>query len=89
MARNRVQFQKGLSKPEFERRYGSEEQCRAAVVGSRWPNGFECPNCGGTQYCLVKSRDLFQCTACRRKAPRLAALYTGSAASRVPGYRPA
>ena len=30
MARNTVQFQKGLSEPEFERQYGTEEQCRAA-----------------------------------------------------------
>src|ERR1035438_4328152 len=41
MARNTVQFQKGLSEPEFERQYGTEEQCRATVVASRWPNGFE------------------------------------------------
>ena len=33
MARNRVQFQKGLSEPEFERPYGTEEQCRAAGRG--------------------------------------------------------
>ena len=25
MARNKVQFQKGLSEPEFERRYGAEK----------------------------------------------------------------
>ncbi|MFO7759321.1 MAG: transposase, partial [Roseovarius sp.] len=47
MARNKVQFQKGLSEPEFERLYGTEEQCRAAVVASRWPDGFVCPECGG------------------------------------------
>ena len=59
MARNTVQFQKGLSEPGFERQYGTEEQCRDAVVASRWPNGFECPECGGTRCCLVKSRDLY------------------------------
>src|SRR5512143_997297 len=32
MARNKVQYQKGLSEAEFERRYGSEEQCRVAVA---------------------------------------------------------
>ena len=32
MARNTVQFQKGLSEPEFDRLYGTEEQCRAVVV---------------------------------------------------------
>ena len=28
MARNKVQFQKGLSEAEFQRLYGSEELCR-------------------------------------------------------------
>jgi hypothetical protein len=30
MARNPVQFQKGLGLAEFSARYGREEQCRAA-----------------------------------------------------------
>ena len=30
MARNTVQFQKGLSEPEFERQYGTEAACRNA-----------------------------------------------------------
>jgi hypothetical protein len=41
MARNGVQFQKGLSEPAFEQQYGTEEQCRAVVIASRWPDGFE------------------------------------------------
>jgi len=40
MVRNKVRFPKGLSEPEFERLCGIEEQCRAAVVASRWPQGF-------------------------------------------------
>src|SRR5512144_98244 len=67
MARNRVQYQKGLSEAEFERRYGSEEQCRAAVAKWRWPDGFVCPRCGGRRHSLVKTRALDQCTACRRQ----------------------
>ena len=47
MARNRVQFQKGLSEAAFEAIYGTEEKCRSVVIASRWPNGFECPACGG------------------------------------------
>ena len=31
MTMNRVQFQAGLSMPEFYRRYGTEAQCRAAM----------------------------------------------------------
>ena len=72
MARNAVQFQKGLSEPAFEQQYGTEEQCRAVVIASRWPNGFECPVCGGRQHSLVASRDLYQCTKCRRQTSPIA-----------------
>ena len=68
MARNQVQFQKGLSEAAFNQTYGSEEQCHAALVKWRWPNGFECPACGGKAHCVVKrgARKLFQCNACPR-----------------------
>jgi Transposase zinc-ribbon domain len=45
---------------------GTEEQCRAIVVSARWPRGFECPACGGKQYSLVTTRNLYQCSKCRR-----------------------
>jgi hypothetical protein len=41
MARNKVQFQKGLSEAAFETLYGTQEKCRAVVIASRWPKGFE------------------------------------------------
>lgn len=65
MARNKVQFQKGLSEAEFERLYGTEELCRAAIEKWRWPDGFECPACGGREHCVIKLRGLYQCNACR------------------------
>jgi len=67
MARNKVQFQKGLSEPDFERLYGSEEACRAALFAWRWPNGFVCPGCSGTRHCVIEQRGLYQCNACRRQ----------------------
>src|SRR5208282_2082212 len=67
MARNLVQFQKGLSEQEFDRLYGTEELCRAVVIGARWPDGFECPACGGRKHSVIKSRGLFQCSGCRRQ----------------------
>jgi transposase-like protein len=67
VARNKVQFQKGLSEPEFERLYGSEAACREALRRWRWPSGFECPVCGGTQHSEVTSRRLLQCSGCRRQ----------------------
>ncbi len=45
MAINRIQFQPGLPMPEFQRCFGTEEQCAAAVAAARWPNGFACPRC--------------------------------------------
>src|SRR5271156_2429150 len=59
MARNVVQFQKGLSEPAFEQQYGTEEQCRAIVIELRWPDGFECPACGGHVHSLVKPEASF------------------------------
>jgi hypothetical protein len=66
MARNSVQFQKGLSEAAFDELYGTEPKCRAAVIAWRWPDGFACPACGGAAHCEVKTRGLLQC---RRTAP--------------------
>ena len=43
MARNPVQFQKGLSLSDFNAGYGREEQRHAALIQMRWPEGFACP----------------------------------------------
>ena len=69
MARNQVQFEKGVSETRFAEIYGTEEQCHAALVKWRWPNGFECPGCNGAAHCLVTrgARRLFQCNACRKQ----------------------
>jgi transposase-like protein len=72
MARNAVQFQKGLSDADFDRLYGTDEQCRAIVIAARWPDGFCCPICGGRSHSEVKTRDLFQCTKCRRQTSPIA-----------------
>ena len=39
MARNMVQFQKGLSEAEFRKLYGDEAQCLALVIEWRWSKG--------------------------------------------------
>jgi transposase-like protein len=82
VARNKVQFQRGLSEAEFERQYGSETACREALQRWRWPDGFECPVCGERQHSEVKSRLLFQCTACRRQTSLIAG--TIFAATKLP-----
>lgn len=69
MAINKVQFQQGLSMPEFMERYGSEEKCHAALVASRWPGGFVCPDCSGSRHCTFERKGLqyWQCSACREQ----------------------
>ena len=67
MPRSPVQFQKGQSLAEFTDRYGSEEQCRAALFQARWPQGFECPECGRKRCCRLRCRNVFQCTRCRHQ----------------------
>ena len=70
MPMNRIQFQPGMALPEFFARYGSEEQCEAALVALRWPNGFRCPRCDSAAHYMVGHgvRRLFQCCACRHQA---------------------
>lgn len=69
MAMNRVQFQAGLSMMEFMDRYGSEDQCAAALMASRWPQGFACPACGcGVSSTFRREERLYwQCSACRHQ----------------------
>lgn len=69
MAMNRVQFQPGLSMPEFLQRYGTEDQCAAAVEAARWPRGFVCPQCSGTASTRFVRGGLryWQCSACRHQ----------------------
>ena len=68
MAKNQVQFQKGLSLPEFLHHYGSEQQCRDALFAWRWPAGFVCPECGHGGYCEIRSRRLYQCHRCHHQS---------------------
>jgi hypothetical protein len=82
MARNGVQFQKGLSEAEFDALYGTEERCRAAVFAWRWPDGFVCPGCGGGAHCIIKTLALYQCRSCRRQASLIAG--TIFAATKLP-----
>ena len=67
MPKNKIQFQKGLSLPDFLKAYGTQEQCQTALFRLRWPKGFTCPNCGDSSYYELTTRNLYQCTACNRQ----------------------
>ena len=66
---NQIQFQQGMSIPEFLSIFGTEAQCAEAVKQSRWPSGFRCPRCSGADHYVVGHgyRQLFQCNACRHQ----------------------
>ena len=67
MKKNVVQFQRGLSLPAFLARYGSEEQCREALIQQRWPQGFVCPQCAHAGHCHLAARGVFQCNRCKHQ----------------------
>lgn len=70
MAYNPIQFQQGMSLPEFLQCFGTEAACVEAVERARWPQGFRCPRCGGNAHCVLDSdsRRRFQCNACHYQA---------------------
>ena len=65
MARNPVQFQKGMSLAAFQAEYGGKESCEAALRAQRWPQGFVCPKCQGRKHSYCVRRRLYQCSARR------------------------
>ncbi len=74
MAKNRIQFQTGLSMPEFLKDNGTEVQCEEALEAARWPNGCRCPRCNGADHYVVRDgiRKVFQCNVCRHQVSLIA-----------------
>ena len=56
---------RGLTDAEFERRYGLEEQCLAALIATRRQAGMVCPDCGNERNYLCGRR--VGCTRCNRR----------------------
>jgi transposase-like protein len=48
---------------EFQERFATEAACRDYLVALRWPDGFECPQCGHKKVWQI-SRDRYQCADC-------------------------
>ena len=82
MAKNKIQFQRGLSLARFLAEYGTEEQCRAALFRFRWPQGFRCPECGHTRYCEINRRKVYQCNRCHAQTSLISS--TIFAATKLP-----
>ncbi len=67
MAINKIQFQEGYSLFELFENYGTDEQCRQTLFDWKYPDGFTCPECGSKAYCILKSRNLYQCNHCHHQ----------------------
>ena len=67
MKKNMVQFQRGEGLFSFLARYGTNEQCETVLFNTRWPDEFCCPECGGHDYCYLRSKRLYQCNRCHHQ----------------------
>jgi transposase-like protein len=52
---------------DFRDQFSSREACLDYLVQSRWPDGFVCPDCGGTDAYLNSKRYVFECKVCRKQ----------------------
>jgi len=51
---------------DLERRFATEEACRNYLANLRWPSGFSCPRCSGTESWSM-SNGLVRCRSCEYK----------------------
>jgi transposase-like protein len=52
-----------MNLPKLFERFDSEDKCREYLEKLRWPNGVECPRCGGASVSRIETRKLFECNA--------------------------
>jgi len=52
---------------ELEQRFSTEEECAEYLSLLRWPDGWDCPRCGGRE-CWIIRRGYRRCAECRYEA---------------------
>jgi transposase-like protein len=52
--------------PAFESWFPDDDACRSYLVRLRWPDGFRCPHCGGSES-WATGRGLWMCRGCGRQ----------------------
>jgi len=50
---------------EFYRRFHDDDACLRYLVETRWPAGFRCPECGGSDAGQLTTRRVWVCRSCR------------------------
>jgi len=51
----------------WQERFATEEACLTYLFNERWPNGFQCPDCGHDHAHFLPSRQLYQCSGCHKQ----------------------
>ncbi len=69
----RIQFQRGLSLPEFLEKFGTREQCEKHLYKQKWRTGFVCPKCGSTHSTTFNKgkHTVFECSTCHKQTSLL------------------
>jgi hypothetical protein len=57
---------------EFNELFPDEAACERHFFAWRWPEGFRCRSCGGTEATRLSTRVVYQCRKCRRQTSLLA-----------------
>ena len=52
---------------EWQRQFGTEEDCLNHLKQMRWPNGFVCPRCGCDHGYEVTTRNTYECSQCHKQ----------------------
>ena len=56
---------------EFRQKFSTDQSCLEYLAQSRWPDGFQCPNCKSHKAWLNKNRYVYECQQCgRQTSPR-------------------
>ena len=69
MPKNKIQFQIGVSVPEFIEDFGTDQKCEEYLENLKWPEGYICPDCQSTRFGSYRSgsRKIYQCKSCRKR----------------------
>ncbi|MFC4599631.1 transposase, partial [Cohnella hongkongensis] len=54
-----------MSLRKFMALFPDEQACRDYLFAVRWPRGFICTKCGESKYCLIKTRNVYECAHCK------------------------
>jgi hypothetical protein len=53
--------QESMNILEFQQRFDTDDACRDHLFRIRWPLGWPCPKCGGTDFYKITTRNIYEC----------------------------